>query len=67
MTQTELVVTCHTVGELLDELAKVARDPKTRDLMGASIDGPRGEIFWGFKIVRRILSDKSEILDFQLF
>lgn len=58
---------CNTVGDLLDELAKIAKDHNTSDLLDATIDGPEGETFTGFRIVRRTLSDKSEVLDFELF
>lgn len=67
MATTEVIVKCNTVGDLLDELSKIAKDPETSDLMDASIDGPSCETFTGFKIVRRTLSDKSEVLDFELF
>lgn len=63
----EAIVKCNTVGDLLDELAKIAKDPNTSDLMDASIDGSGGETFTGFKITRRTLSDKSTVLDFELF
>lgn len=66
MAKTEVVVKCNTVGDLLDELARIAKDPDTSDLLDATIDGPGGETFSGFKIVRRKLSDKSEVLDFEL-
>ena len=63
----EVTVKCNTVGDLLDALAGIAKDHATSDLLDASIDGPGGEVFTGFKIVRRTLSDKSEVLDFELF
>jgi hypothetical protein len=62
----DLVVQCDTVGDLLDALAQIAKDSHTSDLLDASIDGPNGEIFNRFKIVRRTLSDNSEVLDFEL-
>jgi hypothetical protein len=59
----EETVRCNTVGELLDALACRA----STELMDAQIEGPGGETFTGFKVVRRTLSDKSEVLDFELF
>jgi len=69
MAKTEMVLkcNCNTVGDLLDELAKIAKDQATSDLMDASIEGPGGETYTGFKIMRRTLSDKSQVLDFELF
>lgn len=63
----EATVTCNTVGDLLDELARIAKDPNASDLLDSTIDGPGGETFVGFKIIRRTLSDKSKVLDFELF
>lgn len=65
-TTMKIAVNCNTVGDLLDELSRIAKDPNTSDLMDASINGPNGEVFVGFKISRRTLSDKSEVLDFEL-
>jgi hypothetical protein len=60
-------VKCDTVGDLLDELATLAKDPELSAIMDASIDGSGGETFVGFKIIRRTLSDKSQVIDFELF
>lgn len=65
--KTERRVKCNTVGDLLDELAKIAHDPEVSNLLDASIDGPGGEHFVGFRIIHRTFSDKSESLDFELF
>ena len=62
----EAHVKCNTVGDLLDELARIAKDPNTSDLLDASIESANGDTFLGFRIVRRTLSDKSETLDFEL-
>lgn len=56
---------CDTVGDLLDRLAEIAKDPELWDLMGATIEGA-GSDFNGFRIVERTLSDKSKVLDFEL-
>lgn len=66
-TKLEAVIKCNSVGDLLDELAKLAKDPEYQDILDASIDGPNGETFVGFKIIRRALSDRSEVIDFELF
>jgi hypothetical protein len=63
----EIVIKCNTVGDLLDELAKIAKDPNLWDVLDATIDGSSGDVFTGFRIVRRTLSDKSKALDFELF
>ncbi len=67
MKRIESTVKCDTVGDLLDALAKIAKDTTTSDLMDASIEGAGGELFVGFRIIRRTLNDKSEVLDFELF
>lgn len=60
-------VNCSTVGDLLDKLAELAKDSNTSDIMDASIDGAGGEVYTGFKVIRRKLSDGSEVIDFELF
>lgn len=67
MPKTEMVVrfNCDTVGELLDKLAEIAKDPALNAVMDAAIEG-YSDVFDGFKITRKILSDKSEVLDFEL-
>lgn len=61
-----MIIKCNTVGDLLDELANLAKDPEYQDVMDASIDGSGGEVFTRFKITKRKLSDKSEVIDFEL-
>lgn len=60
-------VKCNTVGDLLDELAQIAKDPDISNLLDASINGPNGETFIGFKIIAHTLSDGSEAFDFELY
>lgn len=43
-------IACNTVGDLLDELARIAKDLDTSAVMDASIDGPDGESFTGFQL-----------------
>jgi hypothetical protein len=59
-------IKCDTIGDLLNELVKIAQDPNSKAVLDASIDGPSGETFIGFNIIRRTLTDKSEVLDFEL-
>lgn len=66
-------VKCNTVGDLLDRLTEVAQSFKgsgaenMSDLLDATIDGPDGEVYTGFKIIQHKLSDGSNALDFELF
>jgi hypothetical protein len=60
------IVECNTVGDLLDELAKLAKDPEYQAILDAPIESPI-ETFGGFKVLKRTLSDKSEVIDFELF
>lgn len=60
-------IKCNTVGDLLDELAKLANDSALWDVMDSEIESTGGDSFSGFTITRRKLSDKSEVLDFALF
>lgn len=55
-----------TVGDLLDALAEVAKDPELSSALDASVESG-ADTFTKFKIVRRTLSDKSEVLDFELY
>ncbi len=61
------VVRCNTVGDLLDALAVLAKDSVYQDVMDASIDSHSGDCFTAFRITQRRLSDKSTVLDFELF
>ncbi len=60
-------IQCNTVGDLLDHLAALAKDPNRSDLMDATIEGADGETYTGFRIIEHTLSDKSVALDFELF
>jgi hypothetical protein len=59
-------VKCETVGKLLDELAAIAKDRTVSSVLDAQIDTPMGGIATGFRIIRQTLSDKSEVLNFEL-
>lgn len=67
--KTVAVVKFNTVGDLLDELSAIAKDPELSSVLDSDVEGTSGElgIFTAFKITRRKLSDKSEVLDFELF
>jgi len=62
----KLKINVNTVGDLLDELAKIAKDPTLWDVLDSDIESSSGGTITAFKIVRRTLSDKSEVLDFEL-
>jgi len=66
MRKLEAEIKCATVGDLLDELDRIAKDPELSGLLDSSIDSSDLDTFVGFKIFRRKLSDKSEVLDFEL-
>ncbi len=59
-------VKCCTVGDLLDALAEIARDPALQSVLDAQLEG-EGSSFDGFRVVENTLSDKSKVLDFELF
>lgn len=54
-----------TVGDLLDELARIARDPEVSGVLDAAIESRTGDTFTSFRIVTRTLSDGSQVLDFE--
>jgi len=60
------VVHCDTVGDLLDELAAIAKNPDLDTLMDSSIES-NSDVFFGFKIITKTLSDGSRVLNFELF
>lgn len=66
MQKTLETVRCNTVGDLLDALTRVAKDTRICRLLDATIDGPYGETFTGFRILENTLSDGSTALDFEL-
>ncbi len=63
---TRIVFKFNTVGDLLDELATIAKDPLTQDALDATVDGPDGASFTGFRIESEKLSDKSVVMNFYL-
>ncbi len=68
MAKTETLVTIKfdTLGDLLDELAKIAKDKSLWDVLSAAVDSESGDTFTQFTIVQRTLSDKSKVMDFEL-
>lgn len=58
----------NTVNDLRNALNDIHRTADaTSFVLDSSVYGPAGEIFTGFNIVRRRLSDKSEVLDLEFF
>ncbi len=55
-----------TVGDLLDRLAEIAKDPQLSRVLDSTVDGSGGEVFTQLRITTRTLSDKSKVLDFEL-
>lgn len=66
MTVEKIKIGCNTVGDLLDELVRISKDANISRVLDASIDGVSGETFTGFTMTRRKLSDRSEVIDFEL-
>lgn len=54
-----------TVGDLLDALAKIAKDPLLSGLMDSAVESD-SLIFTHFRIIEQTLSDKSKVLNFEL-
>ncbi len=57
-------VSCDTVGDLLDALAEIAKDPEIWDVLSASLETCEN-IVTGFKITEDTLSDKSKVFNFE--
>lgn len=57
-------IKCNTVGDLLDELSVIAKNPELWGVLDSSVES-YDKVFFGFKITRQKLSDKSEILNFE--
>lgn len=57
---------CNTVGDLLDELSRIAEDPDLWDVMGSSLE-TTDKVLGGFRITQETLSDKSKVLNFELY
>ena len=56
----------NTVGDLLDVLAEIAKNPTLSDVLDACIESDCGNTFDRFRITEETLSDKSKILNFEL-
>ncbi len=65
-TKVETVIKCDTVGDLLNELSAIAKNPELSGVLDSNIES-YDKVFFGFKIVRETLSDKSEVLNFEFF
>lgn len=59
-------IAASTVGDLLDELARIAKDPALSDVLDAAIESDSPAAFIGFRIIEETLSDKSKVLNFEL-
>jgi hypothetical protein len=58
------VIKVNTVGDLLDELARLAKLPEYHAVLDASIESPE-DVFNAFKIIRKTYKDGSELIDFE--
>ena len=65
MVQVIHVQKCNTVGELLDALTEIAKNPELAPVLDSSIESD-GAVFDRFKITQHLLTDNSPVLDFEL-